>query len=105
MNAIGLLEESGKKTIDWAHSFSISKSGLKRFMWLLYERNCKICSIIETMAIEILESFDGYCIERKSQSRNYLAIRTFLFQLLNFFVFRVRKMYQNTFVSQSADFF
>ena len=72
MNAIGLLEESGKKTIDWGHLFSISKSSLKRFMWLLYERNCKICSIIETMALEILESFDpidGYCVEKKSQSR------------------------------------
>jgi len=109
MNAIGLLEESGKKTIDWGHLFSISKSSLKRFMWLPYERNCKICSIIETMALEILESFDpidGYCVEKKSQSRNYLAIQTFfLFQLLNFFVFRVRKMYQNTFASQSADLF
>lgn len=82
MNAIGLLEESGKKTIDWAYLFSISKSGLKRSMWLLYEKNCKICSIIETMAIEILESFDpidGYCVEK-----NHNLEITWLFRLFCF---------------------
>lgn len=87
MNAVGLLEESEKNS-DWGHLFSISKSSLKRFMCLLYERNCKICSILEIVAIEILESFDpidGYCVGKKSQSKNYLAIQTFF--CFNYWIF------------------
>ena len=40
------------------------------------------------MALEILESFDpidGYCVEKKSQSRNYLAIQTFF--CFNYWIF------------------
>lgn len=50
-------------------------------MWLLYERNCKICTIVETVAIEFLELFDpigGYCVEKKFNfSVYYLAIKIF----------------------------
>lgn len=74
MDIIGILTES-KKTVDWRHLFYwISKSSYE-FLWLLYEGYCEVCSIVETMAIEISKSSDCtacYHVEENSKSVNLL---------------------------------